>query len=87
MPCGVRAAPIDHIARSSTDRNAFTEELAQAFAGLVARYHDDDAPRGRLYRFALAAHPVMTKTPEQAAAEEQAARNAPEHDNDRPATE
>ncbi len=72
--------------RSATDRNAFTEELAQAFAGLVARYHDDDAPRGRLYRFALAAHPVMTKTPEQAAAEEQAVRTAQEHTDDKPAT-
>ena len=48
--------------RTATDRNAFTEELAQAFAGLVARYHDDDAPRGRLYRFALPAHPGTTKT-------------------------
>ncbi len=73
--------------RSATDRNAFTEGLAQAVAGLVARYHDDDAPRGRLYRFALAAHPVMTKTPEQAAAEEQAARTAQEHTDDRPATD
>lgn len=59
--------------RSATDRNAFTEELAQAFACLVAKYHDDQTPRGRLYRFALAAHPVMTKTPEQARAEEEAA--------------
>jgi len=56
--------------RSATERNAFTEELAAAFAGLVAKYHDDNAPRGRLYRFALGAHPVMTKSPEEARAEE-----------------
>ena len=59
--------------RSATERNAFTEELAQAFAGLVAKYNDDAAPRGRLYRFALGAHPVMTKTAEEARAEEDAA--------------
>jgi len=73
--------------RSATERNAFTEELAQAFAGLVARYHDDTAPRGRLYRFALGAHPVMTKTPEEARAEEKAARDAKEHNDDRAATD
>ncbi len=73
--------------RSATERNAFTEELAQAFAGLVARYHDDTAPRGRLYRFALGAHPVMTKTPEEARAEAQAARDAKEHTDDRAATD
>jgi len=56
--------------RSATERNAFTEELTEAFAGLVAKYHDDNAPRGRLYRFALGAHPVMTKSPEEARAEE-----------------
>ena len=70
--------------RSATERNAFTEELAEAFAGLVAKYHDDTAPRGRLYRFALAAHPVMTKTPEEARAEEAAHQ---EHTNDRQATD
>lgn len=48
--------------RSASERNAFTEELTQAFADLVARYHNDTAPRGRLYRFALAGHPVMTRT-------------------------
>ena len=72
--------------RSATERNTFTEELAQAFAGLVARYHDDDAPRGRLYRFALGAHPVMTKSPEEARAEELAAHRAQERTDDRPAS-
>ena len=73
--------------RSASDRSAFTEELAQAVADLVARYHDDTAQRGRLYRFALCAHPVMTKTPEEARAEEQAARDAEEHTDDRAATD
>ncbi len=73
--------------RSATERNAFTEELARAFAGLVARYHDDTAPRGRLYRFALGAHPVMTKTPQEARAEEQAARRTKEQTDDRSATD
>ena len=70
--------------RSATERNAFTEELAEAFAGLVAKYHDDTAPRGRLYRFALAAHPVMTKTSEEARAEEAAHQ---EHTDDPQATD
>ncbi len=70
--------------RSATERNAFTEELADAFAGLVAKYHHDTAPRGRLYRFALGAHPVMTKSPEEARDEEAAHQ---EHTDDRQATE
>ncbi len=70
--------------RSATERNAFTEELAEAYAGLVAKYHDDTASRGRLYRFALGAHPVMTKTPQEARAEEAAHQ---EHTDDRQATD
>lgn len=64
--------------RSATDRDGFAEELAQAFAALASKYHDDTAPRGRPYRFVLGAHPVMTKTPEQAQAEEEAARTGDE---------
>ena len=68
--------------RSATERNAFSEALAAAFAKLVAKYHDDTTPRGRLYRFVLGAHPVMTKTPEQARAESLAARHErKEHTN------
>jgi DNA-binding transcriptional ArsR family regulator len=44
---------------NATDRAAFTEELAAAVAGLVARYHDEDAPRGRDYRLVLALHPAV----------------------------
>ena len=66
--------------RSAVDRDAFAEELAQAFAGLVAKYHDETAPRGRPYRFVLGAHPVMTKTPQQARAEEEAARKESTND-------
>ncbi len=61
--------------RSATERNAFAEELSLAFAALAAKYHDDAAPRGRLYRIVLGTHPVITKTPEQARDEE--TRRAP----------
>ncbi len=73
--------------RSAAERGTVTEELAQAFAGLVAKYHDDTAPRGRPYRFVVGAHPVITKTPEQARAEEQAVRHQKEHTDDRPAAD
>jgi DNA-binding transcriptional ArsR family regulator len=69
--------------RSATDRNAFAEELSQTVAQLAAKYHDETAERGRPYRFVLGAHPVITKTPEQARAEELAAqRNKKEPDDD-----
>jgi DNA-binding transcriptional ArsR family regulator len=44
---------------SAADRAAFTEELAAAVTGLVARYHDEDAPRGREHRIVLALHPAV----------------------------
>jgi DNA-binding transcriptional ArsR family regulator len=46
--------------RSAADRARFTRELADAVAGLVARYHDADAPGGRAYRLIVAAHPLPT---------------------------
>jgi DNA-binding transcriptional ArsR family regulator len=56
--------------RTAADRNAMAEELAQAFAAITARYHDEHATRGRTYRFVVASHPTITKTEEQARAEE-----------------
>jgi DNA-binding transcriptional ArsR family regulator len=45
---------------SADDRAAFTEELAAAVTGLVARYHDEHAPEGRRHRLVIAAHPTPT---------------------------
>ena len=42
---------------SATDRATFTDELAAAVTSLVAKYHDERAPRGRWHRIAVAAHP------------------------------
>ncbi|WP_238448968.1 hypothetical protein [Micromonospora sp. 4G55] len=44
---------------SATDRAAFAEELAAAVAGLVSRYHDEQAPGGRRHRVVLALHPSV----------------------------
>jgi hypothetical protein len=44
--------------RSAADRAKFTRELADAVSGLVARYHDADAPGGRAYRLIVVAHPL-----------------------------
>ena len=43
--------------RSPADRAGFTQELSQAVASLVARYHDESDPRGRSYRLVVAAYP------------------------------
>ena len=48
--------------RSPTERAAFTAELTDAIAGLVARYHDASAPGGRAHRLILVAHPSPRKT-------------------------
>lgn len=45
---------------SAADRGAFAEELTQAVASLVARYHDESAPGGRSYRLVIAVHPDVT---------------------------
>lgn len=39
-------------------QGAFAEELANALAALVARYHDAAAERGRTFRFTVAGHPA-----------------------------
>lgn len=51
--------------RSAADRARFTRELADAVTGLVARYHDADAPGGRTYRVIVAAHPLPTAATQQ----------------------
>jgi len=43
---------------SAADRAEFTRDLATAVAGLVARYHDENAPEGREHRLVLAVHPA-----------------------------
>jgi predicted ArsR family transcriptional regulator len=43
---------------SPADRAAFAEELTAAITGLVARYHDVEAPDGRWQRLVVAAYPV-----------------------------
>jgi DNA-binding transcriptional ArsR family regulator len=48
--------------RSPAERAAFTAELTQALAGLVARYHDAAAPGGRAHRLVLVAHPSPRKS-------------------------
>ena len=44
--------------RSATERAAFSRDLTAAVTGLVSRYHDDSAPRGRRYRLVTVAHPL-----------------------------
>jgi DNA-binding transcriptional ArsR family regulator len=47
--------------RSAADRAAFTNELAEAIAKLVAKYHDESAPGGRAHRLVVVAHPLPQK--------------------------
>lgn len=44
---------------SPADRSAFAEELSQAVAALVAKYHDDTAVGGRSHRIVFAIHPSV----------------------------
>ena len=44
--------------RSAADRAKFTRELTDVVSGLVARYHDTDAPGGLSYRLIVMAHPL-----------------------------
>ncbi len=44
--------------RSPTDRAAFTRELTEAIATLVAKYHDASTPGGRAHRLVVVAHPL-----------------------------
>jgi DNA-binding transcriptional ArsR family regulator len=47
--------------RSPTDRAAFSAELAECIARLVAKYHDESAPGGRAHRLVVMAHPMPQK--------------------------
>lgn len=52
---------------SAADRAAFTEELTQAVATLVSRYHDESAHGGRSHRVVVGLHQIPTRpaaTPE-----------------------
>jgi hypothetical protein len=44
--------------RSAAQRVKFTRELTDAVSGLVAQYHDADAPGGRAFRLIVMAHPL-----------------------------
>jgi len=46
---------------SAANRNAFTEELANELARLVAKYHDEKSSGGRRFQFLLGAYPAITK--------------------------
>jgi DNA-binding transcriptional ArsR family regulator len=48
---------------SAAQRSAFTEELTTAVAELVARYHDESAPRGREHRIVVGLHPAVKAEP------------------------
>ena len=52
--------------RSAQERAAFSAELTQALAALVARYHDASAPGGRAHRVVIMAHtlPHVPRTKE-----------------------
>lgn len=47
--------------RSATDRAAFTNELTEAIAKLVSKYHDESTPGGRAHRLVVVAHPLPHK--------------------------
>lgn len=49
---------------SAANRHAFTEELSNAVARLVAKYHDEKAAGGRRFKFILGAYPAITKKEE-----------------------
>jgi predicted ArsR family transcriptional regulator len=48
---------------SAADRAAFTAELAAAVTALAAKYHDEQASRGRWHRVVVAAHPMRRSAP------------------------
>ena len=48
--------------RSPEDRAAFSNELTEAIANLVSKYHDESAPGGRAHRLVIVAHPLPQKS-------------------------
>jgi DNA-binding transcriptional ArsR family regulator len=49
--------------RSASERAAFTQELTDAIASLVSKYHDAAAPGARAHRLVVLAHPLGKPTP------------------------
>lgn len=47
--------------RSADERAAFSRDLTSAVTGLVARYHDAEAPGGRTHRLVVVAHPLPSE--------------------------
>ena len=47
--------------RSAADRAAFSQELTEAIAKLVSKYHDESATGGRAHRLVVVAHPLPKK--------------------------
>lgn len=50
---------------TAEDRRQFTEELANAVARLVAKYHDDETAGGRTTRFIVGAYPALQERKKQ----------------------
>jgi DNA-binding transcriptional ArsR family regulator len=48
---------------TAKDRGAFADELANAIAGLIAKYHQPEAPKGRTYRLTTFAYPKPAPAP------------------------
>ncbi|MGH7494230.1 MAG: ArsR/SmtB family transcription factor [bacterium] len=46
---------------SVADLNAFAEELTHAVARLTAKYHNERAPRGRIFKCIVGSYPAITK--------------------------
>jgi DNA-binding transcriptional ArsR family regulator len=55
---GVLAVDAEIRFSTTADRAAFSRELAEAVASLVAKYHDASAPQGRMHRVVAIAHPI-----------------------------
>ncbi|WP_329034021.1 helix-turn-helix domain-containing protein [Streptomyces sp. NBC_00178] len=49
---------------SAADRSAFAEELTEAVAALVGRYHDESAPGGRRNRVIVGVHQIPDARPD-----------------------
>lgn len=49
--------------RSAADRAAFSAELTEAIAKLLAKYHDESAPGARPHRLVVVAHPLPQNPP------------------------
>ena len=61
----------------------FAEELTREVARLTAKYHDESAAQGRIFRFFLGAYPAITKSEEEAEREAlQALERSNGHDQD-----